>query len=92
MTTRFSALKHAEWLHKAELQFVEREKNEKLTKFRNKIYHLSALAYPIAGDADFRDELCRGQFVDALEDKDFCLKVQQFRPKSLDEAVAFARD
>ena len=90
MATRFSAANHAE-LFKAELRFVRRERNEKLTQLANRIRHLSCVAYPTV-DVNFRDELSRDQFLDALEDKEFRLKVRQLRPKSLDEAVTFSSE
>ena len=90
MATRFSAANHAE-LFKAELRFVRRERNEKLTQLANRIRHLSCVAYPNV-DVKFRDELSRDQFLDALEDKVFSLKVRQLRSKSLDEAVTFASE
>ena len=39
-----------------------------------------------------RDELCRDQFLDALEDREFRVKVRQLRPKFLDEAVTLASE
>ena len=90
MATRFSATNHAE-LYKAELRFVRRERNEKLTELANRIRHLSCVAYPTV-DVKFRDELSQDQFLDALDDKEFRLKIRQLRPKSLDEAVTFASE
>ena len=90
MATRFGRTKHTE-LYKAELRFVKRGKNEKLTELANRIRHLACEAYPIV-DVTFRDELARDQFMDALDDREFRLKVRQLRPKSLDEAVAFASE
>jgi hypothetical protein len=90
MATRFSAMKHDE-IHKTELRFVKREKSEKLTELANRIRHLSGLAYPTI-DAKFRDELCRDQFLDALENRKFRLKVCQLEPKSLDEEVTLASE
>ena len=56
--------------HKTELRFVKREKNEKLTKFENRIRHSSALVYPTI-NAEFCDYLCGDQFVDALHTINF---------------------
>ena len=83
MATRFSATNHAE-LYKAELRFMRRKRNEKLTELSNRIRHLSCVAYPTV-DVKFRDEVSRDQFLDALDDKEFRLKIRQLRPKSLDE-------
>ena len=88
MATRFAVTNHAE-LHKAELRFVRRGRNEKLTELANRIRHLGCVAYPTV-DVQFRDELCRDQFLDALEDREF--RLRQLRPKSLDEAVTLASE
>ena len=50
-----------------------------------------SLAYPNI-EAKFRDELARDQFLDALDSREFRLKVRQSRPKSLDEAVDIAAE
>ena len=43
---------------------------KKLTEFANRIRHLSALIYPTI-NAEFCDDLCGDQFVDALHTSNF---------------------
>ena len=75
MSVRFSSSKQTD-LHKTELRLVKRHSGEKLTELANRIRHLASLAYPMI-DAEFRDELCRDQFIETLQDREIRLKTRQ---------------
>lgn len=88
MTTRFDTTKYTD-RYKSEFKFIKRAKDEGLHILANKIRRLAALAYPTI-EGELREELARDQFLDALDNREFRLKVRQFRPKKLDEAVEVA--
>ena len=90
LTKRFDTTKYTE-RYKSEFKFIKRGKDEGLHELANRVRRLVSLAYPNI-EAKFRDELARDQFLDALDSREFRLKVRQSRPKSLDEAVDIAAE
>ena len=81
-TKRFDTTKYSE-RYKSKFKFIKRGKDEGLHELAKQVRRLVSLAYPNI-EAKFRDELARDQFLDALDSREFRLKVRQSRPKSLD--------
>ena len=78
LTKRFDATKYTE-RYKSEFKFIKRGKDEGLHELANRVRRLVSLAYPNI-EAKFRDELARDQFLDAIDSREFRLKVRQSRP------------
>ena len=80
-----------EWveLHKAEFRARHREREEKLPDLASSLRRLVSQAYPEAVP-DLQDSLAKDQFIDAVEDREIQMKLQESCPKTLDEAVSRA--
>ena len=76
-------------LHKAEFRARRRERDEKLPDLASSLRRLVGKAYPEA-IPDLQDSLAKDQFIDALEDREIRMKIQESGPKTLDEAVSRA--
>ena len=72
LTKRFDTTKYTE-RYKSEFKFIKRGKDEGLYELANRVCRLVSLAYPNI-EAQFRDELARDQFLDALDSREFRLK------------------
>ena len=76
-------------LHKAEFRARHRERDKKLLDLASSLRRLVGKAYPEAV-AELQDNLAKDQFIDALEDWEIRLKLQEAGPKTLDDAVNHA--
>ena len=85
---RFSPESQTE-LYRAQLKEKEWKHGENVTEFGQRIVRLTTLAYPKA-DPSLIKSLAMGFFVDAISDAEMRLKIQQTRPKDLNEAVKVA--
>ena len=85
---RFSPESQTE-LYRAQLKEREWKHGENVAEFGQRILRLTTLAYPKA-DPSLIKSLAMGFFVDAISDAEMRLKIQQTRPKDLNEAVKVA--
>ena len=76
-------------LNKAEFRARRRERDEKLPDLAGSLQRLVGKAYPEA-IPDLQDSLAKDQFIDALEDREIRMKIQESGPKTLGEAVSRA--
>ena len=88
LDSRFGAGNQTE-MHRATLRSRCRQKEESLPELAQAIRRLTRLAFPDV-PPNLRDTMARDHFVDALSDPDVRWKVQQSRPKTLDEALTIA--
>ena len=77
--------------HRAELNRVKlrgrvRKREETLSELAEEVEHLARLAYPNAA-AEMVEVLAKDQFIDALPDEDFRLRLRQSKPESLQQAL-----
>ena len=85
---RFSPESQTE-LYRAQLKEREWKHGENLGEFSQRILRLTTLAYPRA-DPTLINVLAMGFFIDSISDAEMRLKIQQTRPKDLNEAVKVA--
>ena len=85
---RFSPESQTE-LYRAQLKEREWKHGENVAEFGQRILRLTTLSYPKA-DPSLIKSLAMGFFVDAISDAEMRLKIQQTRPKDLNEAVKVA--
>ena len=85
---RFSPESQTE-LYRAQLKEREWKHGENVAEFGQRILRLTTLSYPKA-DPSLIKSLAMGFFVDAISDAEIRLKIQQTRPKDLNEAVKVA--
>ena len=88
MGERFSPENQTE-LYRAQLKEREWKHGENLGKFSQRILRLTTLAYPRA-DPTLINVLAMGFIIDSISDAEMRLKIQQTRPKDLNEAVKVA--
>ena len=88
LSDRFSPESQTE-LYRAQLKEREWKHGENVAEFGQRILRLTTLSYPKA-DPSFIKSLAMGFFVDAISDGEMRLKIQQTRPKDLNEAVKVA--
>ena len=88
LSNRFSPESQTE-LYKAQLKEREWKHGENVAEFGQRILRLTTLSYPKA-DPSLIKSLAMGFFVDAISDAEMRLKIQQTRPKDLNEAVKVA--
>ena len=88
MGERFSPESQTE-LYRAQLKEREWKHGENLGEFSQRILRLTTLAYPRA-DPTLINVLAMGFFIDSISDAEMRLKIQQTRPKDLNEAVKVA--
>ena len=85
LTQRFAPSNQTE-LHKVQLKARSRRRDESLTELGQSIRRLTGLAYPDAHQ-ELVEILAKDHFIDALQESEMRLRVQQARPKTLNEAV-----
>ena len=88
MGERFSPDSQTE-LYRAQLKEREWKHGENLGEFSQRIVRLTTLAYPRA-DPTLINVWAMGFFIDSISDAEMRLKIQQTRPKDLNEAVKVA--
>lgn len=88
LETRFAPANQTE-LYRAILREKRQKANECLPEPGESIRRLAHLAYPTA-PREVTEMIAKDQFVDALINFDMRLRIQQCRPKSLNDAVRFA--
>ena len=88
LSERFSPESQTE-LYRAQLKEREWKHGENVAKFDQRILRLTTLAYP-KSDPCLINSLAMGFFVDAISDSEMRMKIQQTRPKDLNEAVKVA--
>ena len=88
LSERFSPESQTE-LYRAQLKEREWKHGENVAEFGQRILRLTTLSYPKA-DPSLIKSLAMGFFVDAISDAEMRLKIQQTRPKDLNEAVKVA--
>ena len=76
-------------LHRAQLRSRIRKKNETLSELASSIRRLTVKAYPDV-PTEFREELARDQFIEALDSPDVRMQVRRDRPKTLCNALSLA--
>lgn len=77
--------------HRAELNRVKlrgriRRREETLPELAEEVEHLTRLAYPEAA-VEMVEVLAKDQFIDALPDEDFRLRIRQSKPETLQQAL-----
>ena len=87
---RFSPRGQAE-LYRAQLKARVRRKGETLPELASNIRRLVVKAYPDVS-VEFRDELGRDYFLDALDSPDIRIQVRRLKPKTLSAAVSLATE
>ena len=85
---RYSAAKQEEKF-KAELRTLRRKANDDLPTLRADISRLMSLAFP-SDLSSMRQKMAIDNFLDALDDPDFELKIRESEPKNLNEAYTRA--
>ena len=85
LKNRFGSTRQAD-KHRIELRLRRRRKDETLSDLHRDICRLMALAHPSLTETA-REEIACDYFVDALDDPDFALKVREWAPATLDEAL-----
>lgn len=88
LEARFAPANQTE-LYRAMLREKRQKSTETLHELGESIRRLTHLAYPSA-PCEVAEMIAKDQFVDALTDFDMRLKIQQSRPKSLNEAIRLA--
>ena len=88
LSERFSPESQTE-LYRAQLKEREWKHGENVAEFGQRILRLTSLSYPGA-DPSLINVLAMGYFLDSIFDADMRLKIQQTRPKDLNEAVKVA--
>lgn len=88
LEARFAPVNQTE-LYRAMLREKRQKATETLTELGESIRRLTHLAYPTA-PRDVTEMIAKDQFIDALSDFDMRLRIQQSRPKSLNDAVRLA--
>ncbi|MCG8032936.1 MAG: DDE-type integrase/transposase/recombinase, partial [Candidatus Thiodiazotropha taylori] len=88
LSERFSPESQTE-LYRAQLKEREWKHGENVAEFGQRILRLTTLAYPRA-EPNLVNVLAMGFFVDSISDAEMRLKIQQTRPKDLNEAVKVA--
>ena len=88
LSDRFSPESQTE-LYRAQLKEREWKHGENVAEFGQRILRLTTLSYPKA-DPSLIKSLAMGFFIDAISDAEMRLKIQQTRPKDLNEAVKVA--
>ena len=88
LSERFSPESQTE-LYRAQLKEREWKHGENVAEFGQRILRLTTLAHPKA-DPNLIKSLAMGFFVAAISDAEMRLKIQQTRPKDLNEAVKVA--
>ena len=87
---RFNPHGQAE-LFRAKLKVRVRRKGETLPELASEIRRLVSKAFPTAS-VDFREEIGRDYFLDALDSPDVRLQVRRLKPKTLAEALKLASE
>ena len=82
---RFGSAHRAE-LNRVKLKGRVRKREETLPELAEEVEHLARLAYPDA-TAEMVEVLARDQFIDALPDEEFRLRLRQNKPATLQEAL-----
>ena len=88
LESRFAPANQTE-LYRAMLREKRQKAAETLPELGESIRRLAHLAYPTA-PREVTEMIAKDQFVDALIDFDMRLRIQQSRPKSLNEAIRLA--
>ena len=88
LSDRFSPESQTE-LYRAQLKEREWKHGENVAEFGTRILRLTTLSYPKANPSLIKS-LAMGFFIDAISDAEMRLKIQQTRPKDLNEAVKVA--
>ena len=88
LSNRFSPESQTE-LYRAQLKEREWKHGENVAEFGQRILRLTTLSYPKA-DPSLIKSLAMGFFIDAISEAEMRLKIQQTRPKDLNEAVKVA--
>ena len=88
LSERFSPESQTE-LYRAQLKEREWKHGDNVAEFAQRILRLTTLSYPRA-DTALVDSLAMGYFIDAISDAEMRLKIQQTRPKDLNEAIKVA--
>lgn len=88
LEARFAPVNQTE-LYRAMLREKRQKATETLPELGESIRRLTHLAYPTA-PRDVTEMIAKDQFIDALSDFDMRLRIQQSRPKSLNDAVRLA--
>ena len=88
LSSRFGA-EHQTELHRTQLKTLMRRKDQTLPELAQRTRRLTRQAYPEATEAT-RETLARDHFIDALPDPYVRWRIQQNRPKSLQDAVTTA--
>ena len=82
---RFGSAHRAE-LNRVKLRGRVRKREETLPELAEEVEHLARLAYPDAA-AEMVEVLAKDQFIDALPDEEFRLRLRQSKPESLQQAL-----
>lgn len=88
LSRRFGSENRTE-LFRVQLKNLVRKRDQTLPELGQYINRLSRKAYPSA-PFDLMETLCRDHFIDALTDSDMRLRIQQARPRNIDEATKLA--
>ena len=75
---------------RAELRNRRRRRGESLAELHGDIRKLMALAYPGINQSEICEVVARDHFIDALNDRDFELKVREREPPDLESALRLA--
>ena len=82
---RFGSAHRAE-LNRVKLRGRVRKREETLPELAEEVEHLARLAYPDA-TAEMVEVLAKDQFIDALPDEEFRLRLRQSKPETLQQAL-----
>ena len=85
---RFAPPSQAE-LYRVQMRERRQRAGETFSELGQAIQRLANMAYPTA-TFEFRDMLARDHFVDALDNSEVRIRIQQSRPRSLNDAVKLA--
>jgi hypothetical protein len=85
LNKRFGSAHQAE-LNRAKLRGRVRQREETLPELAEEVEHLARLAYPDAA-AQMVEVLAKDQFIDALPDEEFRLRLRQGKPGTLQQAL-----
>jgi hypothetical protein len=88
LESRFAPANQTE-LYRAMLREKRQKPQESLPELGESIRRLAHLAYPTA-PGDVTEMIANDRFVDELANFDMRLRIQQSRPKSLDDVIRFA--
>ena len=75
---------------RAELRNRRRRRGESLAELHGDIRKLMALAYPGINQSEICEVVARDHFIDALNDRDFEIKVREREPPGLESALRLA--